>query len=696
MAKIPLGNFGQAIAQPAPPVRQGVYQPAFDDGGSGAQKLGDTGIRVAGAIMEEQRQEAERLAREKQHQDAALVRAQAANVMLDREIAIETIGKEVEQQVAIGAIPYAEAPTAYKQRVGNLAAPDMTGMDPVTAENFGRGLKRIDFKGESFISGVVAKAKHADLRMQTDALLDKLGKQAGLPGTDMAAVQAQITALDEIGTQAYGAAWGKRKQDWTDNTWDARLNQQAMAVRNDLAGMQTLERSITEGEYADKLDSNRRNALVAKLAGYRTSLIQRNEAAAARGQREQERRLKNAEAAFNTFQALADKGTILAPEYVDQAVHATSGTPYQQGIRALAQQSQETGGIAAQPVAAQQALLDQLDAKIAAQGRTPALDKRREQVDKVLRASLSDLKDNGLRAGLERGVISDLAKIDLSTPQSFAASVVKRKEQGEIVSTWAGETVSILGAREAGQLRDMLGALPPKQRAEAVATISDALGTRFSGAVAEQIDKHDRALSLAFAVGGDKAPAQTTWFGMKKSDERLTSELILKGATAIKDGTVMKDDKKVTGWKATIAGEVDGLFPDARLETAAKDSAYYIAAGIAQENGGSVSTSELRRAVRLAVGGDIIERNGKKLPIPAGMDASAFEDRLRSLPASGIAKQAPDGKVRVAGVDMPVADFTATIAGQELLSAGPGRYAVIVRGRPVMNTAGRPIIVEVR
>ena len=72
----------------------------------------------------------------------------------------------------------------------------------------------------------------------------------------------------------------------------------------------------------------------------------------------------------------------------------------------------------------------------------------------------------------------------------------------------------------------------------------------------------------------------------------------------------MKDDKKVTGWKATIAQQIDGALPDDRAATAVKESAYFIAAGIAAENGGSVSTDDIARSVRLAVGGSITGEHG--------------------------------------------------------------------------------------
>lgn len=669
--RIPIGNFGNNIVQPVQSAR--VVTGAFDEGGSGMQKAGDALLHAGNELLTEQK-----------NQDLALTRVKAVNAVQDHEIAIKKINLDIEQQISDGAVNYTDAQTVYKQRLSDLGTPDTTGMDPVTMENFSKGVKRAEFMGETSIGHIVAKAKHDDFRTQTDAIMDRFGKQFGLPNADPAKIIAQIDATDETGKLAYGAAWGKKKQDLIDSGWDAHLNQQAMTVRDDMAGIKTLEKQITEGDYADKLDSNKRNTLIGKLEGYRTSLIQRNEAAAARAQRDQERYLKQAEAEYNTFVGMTDKGTILAPEYIDRAMKMTAGTPYQQGIKAMAKQAQETGGIAAQPIAAQQVEIDRLDAVISTQGRSPALDKRREQLVKVRDGSLKDIHDDGVRAWTARS--NDVMKpIDVSTPEAFAGSIAERLSLAERASQWAGQAVSPLDSHEAETVRTMLAALPAKQKSQAVATISAAVGPRLAGAMALQIEKQDKPLALAFATASSKT-----------TEGRYTSELILKGSQAIKDGVVMKDDKKVTGWKATIAQQIEGAFPDERLAGAAKESAYYIAAGIAQENGGSVSTNELKRAVKLAIGGDVIERNGKKLPIPAGMDAGDFETRLRNVSASDILKQSPDGKVRVGGAEMSTESFAATVPGQELMYAGPGKYAVIVKGRPVMNSAGRPIIIGVQ
>lgn len=123
-------------------------------------------------------------------------------------------------------------------------------------------------------------------------------------------------------------------------------------------------------------------------------------------------------------------------------------------------------------------------------------DKRREQVSKVLQQSQRDLKENGLRAGLERGVIENMAPIDISTPEAFASPISKRLEQAQTVGMWSAPQLSPLDAREAESMRTMLEALPAKQRSQAIATVSASVGPKAATAIAMQLDKQSKPLGL--------------------------------------------------------------------------------------------------------------------------------------------------------------------------------------------------------
>jgi hypothetical protein len=247
--------------------------------------------------------------------------------------------------------------------------------------------------------------------------------------------------------------------------------------------------------------------------------------------------------------------------------------------------------------------------------------------------------------------------------------------------------VSPLSADEAETLGSHLKQLPAKDRAGALVALSQAMPPEQAQALAQQIDAKDKATALALA----KSSSKTT-------EGRFISELILLGADAKRDGTSTKGDKapdiKANKWKAFAANELAGVFPNAQHAEKVRDAAELIMHGIAAEAGGRLDDDDMRRAVRLAVGGSIIEHAGRKIPMPAGKS----DEDLRAALGNGaaIAAQAPGGVVRVGGVEMQVADFAKSLPGQALVAVRPGTFAVEAGGRYVTNSAGKPILITIR
>ena len=507
--------------------------------------------------------------------------------------------------------------------------------------------------------------------------IDALGPAAGLGADDIA----------------------KRKQAWREGTQFTRGFEAVSAGRDDpkaLARADDLIRALPD------IDPQRRAQLLDRSAAYRLAIDQRRELAAQRAERERDRILRRAEYEFNAFQALADKGTMLDPAYIDRVSAATAGTPYQAAIRTLAEQARANGGLAAQPLAAQQAALDQINAEIAQRGRSPQLDKRKDQIEKVLRGSLADRERDPLRAGLERGVIDALLPLDMTGGvQGLVAQLAGRVGAAQRVQKWAGQPVSPLTVDEAAAVKAQLDVLPVKERSVLVAGLAAAVGPQQALGLARQMDPKDKALGLAFATAG----AQTT-------EDRFTSELILRGQQAKADGTSTKGlrepEVKAAGWKAHAAAELDGVFGNAAFTAQVRDAAELIMHGMASEAGGRLSRDDMDRAVRLAVGGTLVEHNGRKIPLPAGINADMLEKRLGSITADEIARQTvvprADGQpsdlskatVRAGGVEVPVAQFVQSLPAAPLMPVRPGEFAVLVGGRPVVNAAGVPIVVRVQ
>jgi hypothetical protein len=379
---------------------------------------------------------------------------------------------------------------------------------------------------------------------------------------------------------------------------------------------------------------------------------------------------------------MADKGTAMDPAYLDRVLSATAGTPYQAGVRALAQQAKENGGLAAQPVTVQQQMLTAIDTQIAQQGRTPELDKRRTQIEKVLSGAEADLKRDPLRAGLERGVITDLQPLNLSGGvDGIVQQLGVRVGQAGNVSQWAGRAVSPLTSDEASGFARLLGNMPADQKGQALSVLSAAMPPAQAQALAAQIDDKDRPLSLALAAGASRT-----------TQGRTVSELILRGAQAVKDKAVKEEKGAEFGVRAVLAKEVGDMLPEKWREDII-DAARLIYLG-KQAAGESISE---RGALALALGGPVVEHNGRKVPVPVGLDADTLRQRLQALPERLISAQVPDGFVYMqGGRPMGVPEFLSALPGAQLDPLPGGRYMVRIGGSLALKADRRPVVVEVR
>lgn len=536
-------------------------------------------------------------------------------------------------------------------------------------------------------------------RMQ--ALVDQRAKTLGwAPEVKEAVMREQMGNLHEgVIDQAlanhqysYAEGWFKDHKDQMDQQTMDRLskkvengtqrqlsgdyNLQFLAAQDSSKALASLDKTIASD---DKLDDQRKGILLSRVQG-RMALLE------SRAQAYEMKRLKEAEVEYNELQKLTDMGGRINPEYEDRVLQTTANTPFYKGTVSLLKTSKETGGIAQMTVPDQIALRDSIDGLISKNGRTPELQKRRDQVDKIVNASIADYQKDGVRAALVRGAIDSMAPLDMTDTASVVASADKRIEQARLASIKAGKPVSIMDDLESSLYRDQLNALQPKQRSEAIAALSNKIGPLGSIALAKQLDDKDKPLALAFAMGSDK-----TTMG------RYASELVLSGAQSLKDGTVKVDTAKQTGWKSTIANAVgndkgsEGVFLNSEMEGDVKEAAFYIAAQLAKD--GNTSAPDLDQAVRLAMGtGEIIERQGRKLPLPAGMKEGTFDDRLKQVSAKDIGAD----HVIAGGVSVPIDRFVETLPGQQFALAGKGQYFVMVQGRPVKKPDGSLVRIGIK
>jgi hypothetical protein len=137
----------------------------------------------------------------------------------------------------------------------------------------------------------------------------------------------------------------------------------------------------------------------------------------------------------------------------------------------------------------------------------------------------------------------------------------------------------------------------------------------------------------------------------RTTEGRLTSELILRGDQALRDKAVKTDAAQATGWRAEIAAEIGDAYTNQEQRDAVIEAAFLIRAGLEAEGGGNN-----RQAVSLATGG-IVERNGRKVPLPYGITANDFDKKLRALTLANVAGATslpakPAGQIEPGNIDL--------------------------------------------
>lgn len=691
MARIPMGEFGQAIAPQRPTPTASAAQ--LDGGLSEAtQRLGNTAITIATqqnaiAAAEEKRLRAQQEAEAKREAEKQARRAeqvQQINATGDIQVGLADLNDQITANLTTGKISKDDARKQWTEGSQKLLGESVgklpTDLGPLVEAQM------------KPLTGSLANRLEDSIRkrdqQEADAgLITYKESMQRFAGTDLATAAKQWEQAARAAGP--GAGWTPEKvekevQGFKEQATFTKAYELISNVRQNRKGLDLAQKTI---EGMGDMDPQKRATLLDRVASYKYSLDQRAELEAQGASRKAEAAMKQAEASFQAFQAVSDKGLALDPAYVDSVIKMTAGTPYQAGVVALAKAGAENGGLAAQPIAAQRAELDSITARIAKEGNNPALSKRKDQIEKVLRGSQDGIEKDPLRAYLDRsGEAAQFAPLDTSSMQALTDSLGARLSIAERAGQWSGGHVAPLTGEEIEPVRKMINALPPAQKSTAVAMLAKTLGPSAAAGMAQQLNKEDRALGLAFGMAG----SQTT-------EGRYVSELVLKGAQAEKDGTSTKNEKaadlKSGEWKRFMTSELDGVYPSQTQTDGVRDAAVYIAHGIAAEQGGRLTESDMQRAINLATGGPVVEHNGRKIPLPAGIDTDMLDKRLRSVTADELKQQSPTGTVRAAGVEVPAADFVKSLPGAELSYAGRGRYNVLVGGRPVMSGDGKTRIV---
>lgn len=683
MARISAGmDFGQAVVQPsrAPvvDVSPGV--------GAVAEGLNRIGVQRQNEGEQLQRQhdlEARQAAREAQIQreraDAGQAQAKLYAVRDGLSDELERIG----QQVLDGTLPKTEAQKAWEDRSAKLLADNIEGVPESHRAAVTQDAQGLAGRLSSKVGDIVRKRDQHDT-LGAIAQVQEYTQRLAISEPDKAR-QILTDTLDQLGPFAglQPDQITKAKQGWVEGTAYTRAFTAVNAAKSDNKALGVVERGIAENT---DLDPQRKAALLAQVDGYRAN----NEARALRQAQHAEIRAARAERessqAFTILSGWAMAGKQADPNANAALIGKLSPTAAA-AYREMAAEIPARTAVAMLPLAVQDQQLDQLRAQ-ALKGTSQPLEaeiKRREQIRTEQRKAYSD---DPLRAGNEYGVLpTPLRPLDTSSIDGIAAGMVERVQQAQAVSTRTGKPASPLLAEEATKLGAILSALPVSQRAERLSQVAAVMPADQAQALAGQLFAKDtdesKALGLALALGTSRTTAS-----------RTTAEIALKGAEALKLKTIKEERTPVDGWRGQINMQLAEVYPNPKQAQMYGEAARLILAGLVAE-GASGNSSDAKQAVRLAIGGALVEHNGARIPVPAGLDAQDVRAKTRSMKPADLAPQLPDGQVYVYGKPMPPESFLASLPDAKLQYAGRGRYHVMTGTTLAANRNGDAIVIEV-
>lgn len=661
MAEIPRGEgFGNRTAQP------GLYNENRLPREATGQGVADAITRM-GAGMVREEQQAAAIA------DAAS-RARAAASMREVDADLDLIADEVSEGIRTGQIDKTQAGEEFRRRTSERIT---TGMDsiptehqPIAQQNFNTRATRLT----RTVNKAVTQRDQQDVRSGMQAQLEYAQR---LYMTDPAAAdQIASQTIEQLGpfSGITQAELQKHHQNWKEGTRLNKAQNLVIGARRDNAELDKVMATLEGDEFKD-MDPGRKTALLGQIEGFKVANTQKAEAEMRRKQADEERRFRMAESSFNAAQSIITQGKTLSPEYVQQVSSAVQGTPFADAFRETLKQAPERTAFALQPLAVQRQALDAMRAELTNKGTNPALEKRYADMQRQHATQEREYKEEPLRAGLEYGLLPEgIAPLDTSNIGTIAKSLGERVAQAQRVRQQTGSAVSPFLSHEAEQVGRMISILPVEQRASAVAQLSEAMGSDVAAAFGRQVAPKDKALGIALGMSGSKTTAG-----------RYTSELVLRGAQAMKDKAVKPDNTAVTGIRAQIAKEIGDAYPNQELRETMIEAALLAEYGLQSEGSGDV-----KRAVRLVTGG-LAERGGRKVPLPYGMTSDEFDRRIRTMTPANIGAE----EVQIAGQKVKATDFLTKLPDAPLIHAGQGRYAVQAGGSIVLRPDGRPLILEI-
>ena len=647
-----------------------------------AEGLASIGRALTGAGGDAINEQA-RVNQENKIKNQELQRAKAANGMLDHELYVKQSLATLQDSISKGETPYQDAGKMYDDIITKAPVFEVDKTDPVLMENYTKHIKRINFSGQAEVAKTVDIAKQADYNTQFAAGLDTIGKMAGLPNADIAAANKQADSLAPLGRNGGLKAdeVSKKIQDFKDNNWFNQASQFSLQYSNDMKSLQNLKHELTaaDGFYADKLDPNKRTAVMRTVDASILTLTNRD-------QHMQDKREAVAEHTIGEIDKQVASTVPATPQMWADWESKVKGTPSEADFKARIGDELEVQDVLKKPIEQQTAYLQQKTESLSTKGGN-----LRDQ------ANLNRLKtaiDTNVKTLQETPLVFNQNHSGITTPplDLTAAANDPQALSNQLKDRFS--TVLALRKRYGNQVANN-PFLP--QEIEPIKAVIDKADDKSKlailGVIAQSAPDANAYGSALKTIGADKGAlmlaGMAQYRGLKSSEGRDVAQTILKGEKILADKSVIMPNESAfkTAFDEKVGDSIADGSPQRQQAYLAFKTMY---AGLANDMGvrhvaedKAIANDKVASvAINLATGG-ITDYNDKKVIMPYGMQAENFTKKV----AAGIkivAKQSGYAEENLQ--DFPLYP----VPGKD------GSYYLLHGNKPQLDKKGVPLMVNVK
>lgn len=642
-----------------------------------------------------------------------LARAKASNAATDHEIAVKTLGENLTQQVQSGQLPYAQARQAFDDQAAKIPTPAIANLDPIGQENYQKLLKRNVATSGLAMDGVVRQAQKNDYQDQFVAALDNGQKLAGMPGADINQINSNI---DSFRPQALNAGIPAAKvdeaiQNFKDQNWLNDATQKAMLAKDNMPALKQLQSDLTatDGFYAGKLDTNKRNIVLRDVTNDQITLQNRIE-------HEQDKREAKAGSAMNQMNEQIATGVPATPAMWDTLEATTKGTSFEDNFKQTMAAEQKVQDVLRMPPAQQQQYVQDQQQQLDSQGGTLRDRANLMRLQSAVKQNVTMMQTQPLTFAATRNGTGPVAPLDFTQlntsdgQQAMAGQVADRMNTLSALRKQYGPQIGMapLLPQEASQLSSQLDSATPQAKMGLLTALHSSMGNDEAyQATMRQIAPHSPVTAIVGQMTGQSAPASTpVWFDPKFAPKASDGAAILGGDAMLNPG---KGAPEKDGVKTTVPMPPEGTPNSPGLRDAfaagAKDmfrgrpdlaDSYFAAfkaadASLRAQAGdfkGEPNATQFEKPALAMALGNVQNFNGSSVKVPAGMDPSQFK---------GLVNNAVGAVVKSAGGKDDWADRLQGYQLHELGGVGTGRYAVMDGNIPFARPDGKgPIIIDLR